>query len=72
MTIEIRRLGPADMAAFDRVAADVFDHAIDRSRLAVYLATPGHFFIGAFSGGAGYGLGTLMPILLRMIGIKIT
>jgi predicted membrane protein (TIGR00267 family) len=28
--------------------------------------------IGAFSGGAGYVLGTLMPILLRMIGIRIT
>jgi VIT1/CCC1 family predicted Fe2+/Mn2+ transporter len=27
--------------------------------------------IGAFSGGAGYVLGTLMPILLRMVGIRI-
>jgi predicted membrane protein (TIGR00267 family) len=27
--------------------------------------------IGAFCGGAGYVLGTLMPILLRMIGIRI-
>ena len=63
MTIEIRRLGPADIAAFDRVAEDVFDHAIDRSRLAVYLAAPGHFFIGAFSDGIM--VGQLAAILHR-------
>jgi VIT1/CCC1 family predicted Fe2+/Mn2+ transporter len=28
--------------------------------------------IGAFSGGAGYVLGSLMPTLLRMAGIKMT
>jgi len=31
----------------------------------------GVMVIGAFSGGAGYVLGTLMPILLRMVGIRI-
>jgi aminoglycoside 6'-N-acetyltransferase I len=51
MTIEIRRLGPADVALFENVAEDVFDHAIDRGRLAAYLAAPGHHFIGAFADG---------------------
>jgi ribosomal protein S18 acetylase RimI-like enzyme len=51
MTIEIRRLGPADIAAFDRVAEDVFDHAIDRAQLAAFLSAPGHYFIGAFADG---------------------
>src|SRR5262245_35974089 len=51
MTIEIRRLGPADVALFENVAADVFDHAIDRARLTRYLSTPGHHFIGALAEG---------------------
>lgn len=51
MTTEIRRLGPGDAAAFDRVAEGVFDHAIDPACLAAYLATPGHFFIAAFADG---------------------
>jgi aminoglycoside 6'-N-acetyltransferase I len=63
MTIEIRRLGPADIAAFDRVAEDVFDHPVDRARLAAYLATPGHHFIGAFSDGVM--VGQLAAILHR-------
>src|SRR4051812_22589225 len=63
MTIEIRRLGPGDVAAFDRVAEDVFDHAIDRGRLAQYLATPGHYFIGAFA--LGEMVGQLAAVLHR-------
>ena len=51
MTIEIRRLGAADVALFENVADDVFDHAIDRGRLARYLATSGHHFIGALADG---------------------
>ena len=51
MTIDIRRLGPGDAALFERVAEGVFDHAIDRARLAEYLATPGHHFIAAFADG---------------------
>jgi ribosomal protein S18 acetylase RimI-like enzyme len=51
MTIEIRHLGPADAALFDRVADGVFDHAIDRQRLADYLATPGHHFVAALADG---------------------
>jgi hypothetical protein len=33
MTVEVRRLGVADAAAFGHVAEGVFDHAIDRARL---------------------------------------
>jgi hypothetical protein len=51
MTIEIRRLGPADAARFDCVADGVFDHAFDRSNLAHYFATPGHHLLAAISGG---------------------
>jgi ribosomal protein S18 acetylase RimI-like enzyme len=51
MTIEIRRLGPADVALFENVAEDVLDHAIDRGGLAQYLSTPGHHFIGALADG---------------------
>ena len=63
MTIEIRRLGPADAAAFDRVAEDVFDHAIDRAGLTQYLATPGHYFIAAFADGEM--VGQLAAVLHR-------
>ena len=51
MMIEIRRIGPGDAALFDRVAADVFDLAVDRDRLMRYLAAPGHFMIVALAGG---------------------
>jgi aminoglycoside 6'-N-acetyltransferase I len=51
MTIEIRRLGPADAALFDRVAEGVFDHAFERTNLARYLATPGHHLLAAVSDG---------------------
>ena len=55
MTIEIRRLGSADVALFENVAEGVFDHAIDRARLVAYLSTPGHHFIGAFTDGVMIG-----------------
>ena len=51
MTIEIRRLGPADAALLDRVADDVFDHAIDRGNLARYLALPQHHLLVALLDG---------------------
>ena len=55
MTIEIRRLGAADVALFENVADGVFDHAIDHARLVAYLSTPGHHFIGAFTDGVMIG-----------------
>jgi aminoglycoside 6'-N-acetyltransferase I len=49
--IEIRRLGPGDASVLDRVAADVFDEAINRKRLAVYLREPGHLMFVAIRDG---------------------
>jgi ribosomal protein S18 acetylase RimI-like enzyme len=63
MTIEIRRLCPDDVALFDRVAEGVFDHAIDRAGLAVYLASPGHHFIAALADGVM--VGQLAAVLHR-------
>jgi aminoglycoside 6'-N-acetyltransferase I len=63
MTIEIRRLTLADAALFDRIADDVFDHAIDRDRLAAFLATPGHYFIAALADGRM--IGQLAAVLHR-------
>lgn len=45
MTVDIRRLGPADARLLERLAEDVFDDAIDRRRLAAYLAAPGHLMV---------------------------
>lgn len=49
--IEIRRLGPGDASVLDRVAADVFDQAINKKRLAVYLREPGHLLFVAICDG---------------------
>jgi aminoglycoside 6'-N-acetyltransferase I len=51
MSVEIRRAGPGDEGLFERIADDVFDHAVERDVLATYLATPGHYFVVALSGG---------------------
>ncbi len=47
MQIKIKRLQSGDESIFARVAADVFDEAINAARLAAYLAEPGHFMIVA-------------------------
>ncbi len=51
MTVEIRRVGPGDEGLFDRIADDVFDHAVERDVLGKYLATPGHYFVVAVAEG---------------------
>jgi ribosomal protein S18 acetylase RimI-like enzyme len=51
MTVEIRRVGAGDEGLFERIADDVFDHAVERDVLAEYLATPGHHFVVALAGG---------------------
>jgi aminoglycoside 6'-N-acetyltransferase I len=51
MSVEIRRVGHGDEGLFERIADDVFDHSVDRDVLATYLATPGHYFVVALSGG---------------------
>ncbi len=51
MQVEIRQVGPGDEALFDSVAEDVFDEAVDPSRLAAYLAEPGHHLVVAIADG---------------------
>jgi ribosomal protein S18 acetylase RimI-like enzyme len=49
--VEIRRVDAADAPLFDRVAEGVFDEPVDASRLAAYLAAPGHLMLVALHGG---------------------
>lgn len=51
MTVGIWYLGPGDEHVFERIAPDVFAHAVDRATLAHYLATPGHHLIVAIVNG---------------------
>jgi ribosomal protein S18 acetylase RimI-like enzyme len=53
--IEIRRVKPGDQMLFDRVAEDVFDHAIDPKILVEYLAEPNHHLVVAIHEGAVIG-----------------
>jgi aminoglycoside 6'-N-acetyltransferase I len=55
MTIEIKRLGAADAAVFDRVDIDVFDEPVVPSRVAAYLAQSGHMMIVAVEAGVVVG-----------------
>jgi aminoglycoside 6'-N-acetyltransferase I len=50
--LAIRQVKSGDEALFDRVADDVFDVAVDRQRLAAYLASPGHLMLVALLDGA--------------------
>jgi ribosomal protein S18 acetylase RimI-like enzyme len=54
--IELRRLGPADAAVLDRVAADVFDGPVVPALLAEFLADPRHHLIVALSNGIVVGM----------------
>ena len=53
--VEVRRIGSADEAAFDRIAPEVFDEAVDPARLRAYLTTPGHLLVLAFDGDLAVG-----------------
>jgi len=50
--LAIRQVKSGDEALFDRVADHVFDVAVDRQRLAAYLASPGHLMLVALLDGA--------------------
>jgi ribosomal protein S18 acetylase RimI-like enzyme len=50
MDVVIKRLAPCDAAILDRVATEVFDEPVDKTRLAAYLAEPGHFMFVAMAG----------------------
>ena len=51
MAVEIFRVGPRDVALFDHIADEVFDHEIDPVVLADYLAQPGHHLFIAVEDG---------------------
>jgi ribosomal protein S18 acetylase RimI-like enzyme len=54
--IEIRLLAPADLAVLDRVDPDVFDHPVEPSLAAEYLAGPNHLLAVAVQAGTVVGM----------------
>ncbi len=56
MDIEIRLLGPGDAAVLDRVADDVFDHAVDPRWTAAFLADARHHMHVALDDGIVVGM----------------
>ena len=50
MNFSIRRMRSGEELAFNRLAPNVFDEAIDPGRLAAYLRAPGHMMLLAFEG----------------------
>ncbi len=50
-SINIRRLQPGDEHLLDNVADEVFDEAVDPTRLAACLASPGHLLFVALDDG---------------------
>jgi aminoglycoside 6'-N-acetyltransferase I len=51
LIIEVRLLGPGDLAVLERVAPDVFDGPIRPNRAAEFLADPRHHLAVALAGG---------------------
>jgi len=56
MAIEIRLVGPADSALFDRVGVDVFDGPVDQPLTAEFLADPRHHLAVAIDDGVLVGM----------------
>lgn len=56
MNVTIRLLGPDDASVLDRVAADVFDHAVDPRWAAEFLADARHHLAVAIDGGEVVGM----------------
>lgn len=56
MSVTLRLLGPGDASLLGRVAEDVFDEPVDPSRLAAYLAEPGHLLLLALEDDSRGGL----------------
>src|SRR6185369_2207433 len=50
MPFQIKRLSSGDAPMLTHIAPDVFDEAVDPSRLATYLRTPGHLMVLALDG----------------------
>jgi aminoglycoside 6'-N-acetyltransferase I len=56
--ISVRLLGPEDAAVLDRVAANVFDHAIRADSRDAFLSCPRHVLIVALDGDLVVGMAT--------------
>ena len=56
MEVAIRVLGRDDLTVLDAVAADVFDHPIERRWAAEFLADPRHHLAVAIAGGVVVGM----------------
>jgi ribosomal protein S18 acetylase RimI-like enzyme len=58
--VTIRSLGPTDAALFDRVAAGVFDHAVEPRLAAEFLADPRHHMVVAMRDGVIVGMASAL------------
>lgn len=56
MTIDLRLLGPGDLAVLDRVAPDVFDGPVNARWAAAFLADPRHHLVVALDAGVVVGM----------------
>jgi aminoglycoside 6'-N-acetyltransferase I len=63
MTVEIRLLGPGDIAVFDRVADGVFDHAVDPGLSRAFLGDPRHHMAVAIEDGIVVGMGSAVDYI---------
>ena len=61
--IEIRQLGPEDLALLCAVPAGVFDDPVDPVQAAAFLADPGHEIVLGFSDGIVVGMATGVMVL---------
>jgi ribosomal protein S18 acetylase RimI-like enzyme len=61
--IEVRLLGPADTAVLDRVADDVFDHAVQSALAQAFLADPKNLLAVAIDDGLVVGMATALLYL---------
>jgi aminoglycoside 6'-N-acetyltransferase I len=63
MSIEIRLLGRDDIAVFDHVAEDVFDHQVDPALAREFLADPRHHMVVAIEDGVIVGMGSAVDYI---------
>jgi ribosomal protein S18 acetylase RimI-like enzyme len=63
MTVEVRLLGPGEAAVLERVADDVFDHAVQPALAEAYLADPNNLLAVAIDDGLVVGMATGLTYL---------
>lgn len=57
-TLEVRRLGAADLDLLCAAPEGIFDDPVDRAEAAAFLADPGHEIVMAFLDGVAVGMAT--------------